>query len=164
MGCLELRICAALMVVGLLACGESAVGDPRTNPIEGLPAGNGDCSCSVPTAAQEEDRPSPDIVIGNGTPSGCTSEALIEAVARGGAIYNDGNMFTLTVCGTSIVDNTANEGGGAIFFVSNDRSGRLVIEDSVLENNRSDGFDTEGYPGIFVLANGDPEVSNSVIR
>jgi hypothetical protein len=136
MGCLELRICAALTVVGLLACGESAVGDPRTNPIEGLPAVNGDRSCSVPTAAQEEDRPSPDIVIGNGTPSGCTSEALIEAVAR----------------------------GGAIFFVSNDRSGRLVIEDSVLENNRSDGFETEGYPGIFVLANGDPEVSNSVIR
>jgi hypothetical protein len=37
----------------------------------------------------------------------------------GGAIYNDGNTFTLTLCGTKIEHNTANEGGGAIFFVSN---------------------------------------------
>jgi len=82
----------------------------------------------------------------------------------GGAIYNDGNTFTLTVCGTHIADNTANEGGGAIFFVSNDRSGSLIIEDSVLENNPSAGFETRGYPGIFVLADGDPQVRNSVIQ
>jgi len=82
----------------------------------------------------------------------------------GGAIYNDGNTFTLTVCGSRMAGNAANEGGGAIFFVSNDRSGTLVIEDSVLENNPSDGFETQGYPGIFVLANGDPQVTNSVIR
>ena len=82
----------------------------------------------------------------------------------GGAIYNDGNLFTLRVCGTRIEDNTANEGGGAIFFVSNDRSGSLIIDDSVLQNNPSGRFETEGYPGIFVLANGDPQVSNSVIE
>lgn len=82
----------------------------------------------------------------------------------GGAIYNDGNTFTLTVCGSLMAGNTANEGGGAIFFVSNDRSGRLVIEDSLLEDNPSDGFETQGYPGIFVLASGDPQVTNSVIR
>jgi hypothetical protein len=82
----------------------------------------------------------------------------------GGAIYNDGNTFTLTLCGTLMANNSANEGGGAVFFVSNDRSGRLVIEDSVLEDNPSDGFETAGYPGIFVLANGDPQVTNSTIR
>jgi hypothetical protein len=48
--------------------------------------------------------------------------------------------------------------------VSNDRSGTLIIEDSVLENNPSDGFETQGYPGIFYLGNGDPQVTNSVIR
>jgi len=90
----------------------------------------------------------------SGTPGG----------GSGGAIYNDGNTFTLTVCGSRIADNTANEGGGAIFFVSNDRSGRLIIEDSLLENNPSAGFETQGYPGIFVLANGDPRVTNSVIQ
>ncbi len=82
----------------------------------------------------------------------------------GGAIYNDGNTFTLSICGTEIAHNSANEGGGAIFFVSNDRTGTLVIEDSLLEDNPSAGFETQGYPGIFVLADGDPQVRNSVIR
>ena len=80
----------------------------------------------------------------------------------GGAIYNDGNTFTLTVLGTRIENNHANEGGGAIFFVSNDRSGTLVIRDSVLRYNPSDGFETRGYPGIFVLAR-DIVVENSII-
>ncbi len=82
----------------------------------------------------------------------------------GGAIYNDGNTFTLHLCGTKVVDNTANEGGGAIFFVSNDRSGTLIIEDSELCRNPSAGFETDGYPGIFVLANGDPQVSGSTLK
>jgi hypothetical protein len=82
----------------------------------------------------------------------------------GGAIYNDGNTFTLTLCGTRITNNHANEGGGAIFFVSNDRSGSLIIRDSFLSQNPSDGFETAGYPGIFVLANGDPQVTNSTIE
>lgn len=81
----------------------------------------------------------------------------------GGAIYNDGNTFTLSLCGTKIVDNQANEGGGAIFFVSNDLTGTLEIEDSQLCNNPSGQFETQGYPGIFVLADGDPQVSNSTI-
>ena len=47
----------------------------------------------------------------------------------GGAIYTDGNRFTLTLAGTIIEDNKANEGGGAIFFVSNDRTGTLSIDE-----------------------------------
>ena len=43
----------------------------------------------------------------------------------GGAIYCDGNTFTLTLCGVRMTGNTAKEGGGAIFFVSNDRTGSL---------------------------------------
>ncbi len=82
----------------------------------------------------------------------------------GGAIYNDGNTYTLSLCGTKIVENTANEGGGAVFYVSNDRSGTLRIEDSELCDNPSGQFETEGYPGIFVLANGDPQVSNSTLK
>lgn len=82
----------------------------------------------------------------------------------GGAIYNDGNTFTLSLCGAAIHDNHANEGGGAIFFVSNDRSGHLKIDRSALQRNPSDGFETQGFPGIFVLADGDPEVIDSVIE
>ena len=351
---------AAWMAIGLLACGESGVADPRTNPGEGPPTGNGDGTCTVPAEAAEADVSRPDTVIGDGTSASCTADAFVDAVARGGvitfdcgpepvvitlertakvvndqnpdividgggkvtlsgggrvrilymntcdpnqvwttshcndqdhprltvqnltfvdgnakseedgggaifvrggrlkvvnsrffnnvchdvgpdvgggairvfdqhedrpvyvvnstfggeglgnvcsnggalssigvsytvinsalmnnraigfganpqrggtpgggsggAIYNDGNTFTLTVCGSLIADNTANEGGGAIFFVSNDRSGTLIIEDSVLQDNPSAGFETQGYPGIFVLASGDPQVTNSVIR
>jgi len=90
----------------------------------------------------------------SGTPGG----------GSGGAIYNDGNTFTLTVRGTRIENNTANEGGGAIFFVSNDRTGHLVIEDSVLRSNPSAGFETDGYPGIFYLGDGDPRVSGSTLE
>lgn len=82
----------------------------------------------------------------------------------GGAIYNDGNTFTLHLCGTKIEDNTANEGGGAIFFVSNDGTGSLIIEDSVLRNNPSDGFETEGLPGIFYLSNNPAQVTNSTLE
>ena len=90
----------------------------------------------------------------SGTPGG----------GNGGAIYNDGNTFTLSLCGTKITDSTANEGGGAIFFVSNDRTGTLKIENSTLQRNPSLGFETPGFPGIFVLANGDPQVTNSTIE
>jgi hypothetical protein len=76
----------------------------------------------------------------SGTPGG----------GNGGAIYNDGNTMTLTVAGTRISGNHSNhEGGSAIFSVSNDRSGDVVIRDSVLRNNTGDGFST--YPGIFFL-------------
>ncbi|WP_084813736.1 hypothetical protein [Desulfogranum japonicum] len=90
----------------------------------------------------------------SGTPGG----------GSGGAIYNDGNTFTLSLCGTTIEQNTAKEGGGAIFFVSNDRSGHLVINKSTLRQNTSEGFETKGYPGIFYLGSGNPQVTDSVIE
>ena len=79
----------------------------------------------------------------------------------GGAIYNDGNTFTLDICGTKIEHNEANEGGGAIFFVSNDETGTLRITDSDLCGNPSRGFESQGYPGLYVEAQGDPQVSGS---
>ncbi len=99
--------------------------------------------------------------IGNGANP---AQAGTPGGGSGGAIYCDGNTFTLTLCGVRMTDNTANEGGGAIFFVSNDLSGTLVIKDSFLSNNPSGKFETEGYPGIFVLANGDPQVESSTIE
>ena len=88
----------------------------------------------------------------SGTPGG----------GSGGAIYNDGNAFTLDVCGTLIESNTANAGGGAIFFVSNDRSGVLSIRDSILRGNPSAGFETRDYPGVFVQAK-DVQVTGSTL-
>ena len=85
----------------------------------------------------------------SGTPGG----------GSGGAIYLDGNQFTLDVTDSVFRGNSANEGGGAIFFVSNDRTGELRITNSVLANNPSRGFETAGFPGIFFLGAGTPQVA-----
>ncbi len=90
----------------------------------------------------------------SGTPGG----------GSGGAIYNDGNRFTLTITASHLSGNHAFEGGGAVFFVSNDRTGTLAIRDSVLERNRNDGFQTAGLPGIFFLGARRPTIVDSVLR
>ena len=82
----------------------------------------------------------------------------------GGAIYLDGNTFFLHLAGTKIEDNHANEGGGAVFFVSNDLTGTFTIEESELRRNPSDGFETAGFPGIFYLGSGDIQVIDSIIE
>jgi len=88
----------------------------------------------------------------SGTPGG----------GSGGAIYNDGNTFTLSLCGTRIENNDANEGGGAVFYVSNDGTGSMIIRDSVLTNNPSGEF--ENYPGIFHKSDIEPVFENSTIE
>lgn len=61
----------------------------------------------------------------DGTPGG----------GSGGAIYNDGNTMTLSLCGTRIEHNEVTTHGSAIFFVSNDHSGDIRIDRSVITNN-----------------------------
>ncbi|MGN6869562.1 MAG: hypothetical protein ACTHMY_14295 [Solirubrobacteraceae bacterium] len=82
----------------------------------------------------------------------------------GGAIYNDGNRMTLTIRGSVFRNNHANAGGGAIFFVSNDRTGTMSIRDSSLDNNGNDGFQTPGLPGIFFLGAGRPRIIRTMVR
>ncbi|MET8120856.1 hypothetical protein [Micromonospora sp. NPDC005189] len=87
----------------------------------------------------------------SGTPGG----------GSGGAIYCDGNEFTVRIAGTIIENNKANEGGGAVFFVSNNRTGTMKIENSTLRRNPSGKFETRGFPGIFFLGARNPEVTSS---
>ncbi len=82
----------------------------------------------------------------------------------GGAIYTDGSGYSVEIAGTVIRGNYAREGGGAIFFVSNDRAGRLTIENSTLLSNPSAVFWTRAYPGIFYHSSGRPRVIHSTIR
>jgi hypothetical protein len=79
----------------------------------------------------------------------------------GGAIYTDGNDFHLLIAGTKMTRNHAREGGGAIFFVSNDRTGVLEIRSSTLRKNPSDGFETDR--GIFFLGR-KQIVADSVVK
>jgi hypothetical protein len=82
----------------------------------------------------------------------------------GGAIYNDGDLMALSIGGSSFVGNHANEGGGAIFFVSDDRSGTMAITQSTLERNPNDQFHTPGLPGIYFLGVRSPTITGSVLR
>jgi len=90
----------------------------------------------------------------SGTPGG----------GNGGALYLDGNNFTLTLDGTLINDNKANEGGGAVCFISNNRTGTMQIRHSKLLHNPSGGFETAGLPGIFFLGKTKPSIVDSSLK
>jgi hypothetical protein len=77
---------------------------------------------------------------------GNPAEAGTPGGGSGGAIYNDGNTMTLSVCGTRIEDNQVNAYGSAIFFVSNNHDGTLDVKDSVISNNEGGGWNV--LPGI----------------
>ncbi len=78
---------------------------------------------------------------------------------NGGAVYLDGNRMSLTLRRTVIEENVANEGGGAVFFVSNDRTGTMTVSGSRLAGNPSRGFETAGLPGVFFLGARPPRIA-----
>jgi hypothetical protein len=96
---------------------------------------------------------------GNG---GNPAESGTPGGGSGGAIYNDGNTMTLSVCGTRIEHNQVNAYGSAIFFVSNDHSGSLVVEDSIIRDNAGGGWNV--LPGISMHEDTDRQTINSIIE
>ena len=98
--------------------------------------------------------------IGNG---GNPAEAGTPGGGSGGAIYNDGNTMTLSLCGTRIEYNEVNAYGSAIFFVSNDHSGNIVIDRSVITNNIGGSW-YPTYPQISNHGDTPIEVTDSVIE
>jgi hypothetical protein len=88
----------------------------------------------------------------SGTPGG----------GSGGAIYNDGNTMTLALYGTLIEHNTVNAYGSAIFFITNDHTGTLHIEDSVIRNNT--GGSWYELPGISMHSDTNREIIDSTIQ
>jgi hypothetical protein len=88
----------------------------------------------------------------SGTPGG----------GSGGAIYNDGNKMTLSVCGTLIEHNQVNAHGSAIFFVSNDHSGDVVLRDSVIRQNT--GGSWYAKPGISMHDDTKIVIENSTLE
>lgn len=81
----------------------------------------------------------------------------------GGAIYNDGNEMTLSICGTRIEDNEVVQHGSAIFFVSNNRTGDVRIDRSVIRNNRGGSW-YPTYPQISGHAETPIVVTDSVVE
>ncbi len=81
----------------------------------------------------------------------------------GGAIYNDGNLMTLSLCGTRIEHNEVVQHGSAIFFVSNDKSGDVRIERSNITRNLGGSWYTQ-YPQISAHDETPIVVTDSVIE
>jgi hypothetical protein len=98
--------------------------------------------------------------IGNG---GNPAEAGTIGGGSGGAIYNDGNTMTLTVLGTLIEKNKVNAYGSAIFFVTNDHTGDIRIDNSVIRNNTGGSW-YPSYPGISMHSDTKCVVTNSTIE
>jgi hypothetical protein len=65
----------------------------------------------------------------------------------GGAIFADGDHYRLIIDGTVMRDNSAREGGGAIFFVVDAGGGALRFDYSTLDDNPSGVF--QNAPGIY---------------
>jgi hypothetical protein len=80
----------------------------------------------------------------------------------GGAIYNDGNTMTLTLLGSLIEENTVNDHGAAIFFVTNDHSGNVIIDESTIQNNTGGSW-YPSHPGISAHEDTPISVTNSII-
>lgn len=73
-------------------------------------------------------------------PEGCACTAAHEhqvgSGGNGGAIYHDGGDDQLvTLCGTQVRENAANEHGAAVFFTANGSAGHLVFYDTLVKNN-----------------------------
>jgi len=69
---------------------------------------------------------------------------------NGGAIYNDGNTYTLDIQGCDFSNNAANELAGAVFYVSNDSSGALKVDHSTFHVNS--GKDVQSVKGFYIQA------------
>ncbi|MBN2718417.1 MAG: hypothetical protein JXX14_21410 [Deltaproteobacteria bacterium] len=89
----------------------------------------------------------------SGTPGG----------GSGGAIYNDGNEMTLSIYGSTIEFNEVNAYGSGIFFVTNNHTGNIYIENSTIQNNTGGSWENV-LPGIAMHEDTRNEVVNSTIE
>lgn len=100
------------------------------------------------------------VAIGNGANP---AQAGTPGGGSGGAIYNDGNTMTLTILGSILQQNEVNAHGSSIFFVSNDHSGNIRIDNSTITNNIGGSW-YPVYPSISMHDDTPIEVTNSIIE
>ncbi|MEN8905130.1 MAG: hypothetical protein ABF289_04135 [Clostridiales bacterium] len=89
----------------------------------------------------------------SGTPGG----------GSGGAIYNDGNEMTLSIYGTLIEKNKVNTHGSSIFFVTNNHTGDIKIDNSTIINNIGGSW-YPVFPSISMHSDTKNSVENSTIK
>lgn len=98
--------------------------------------------------------------VGNG---GNPAQAGTPGGGSGGAIYNDGNNMTLTIIGSLLEQNKVNAYGSSVFFVSDNHTGTINIDNSTLKNNIGGSWYPK-YPSISMHENTPIKVTNSTIE
>ncbi len=121
-------------------------------------AGNPDGPCPIPNEAGLEDTSNPDTVVGDGTPSSCTSTAVVAAVGQGGIITFDCGPDPLTIVmeeTAKIVNDqgpkTVIDGGGKI-ALSGDGKRRILYMNTCDENQiwTTPHCDDQDHPQLTV--------------
>ena len=102
------------------------------------------------------------MLLGHVARGGNPAEEGTPGGGSGGATYNDGQTMTLSVCGTLIEHNQVNAYGSAIFFVSNNHDGTLVIDDSVIRDNTGGGWNV--LPSISMHEDTAQIIDDSIIE
>jgi hypothetical protein len=81
-------------------------------------------------------------------------------LGSGGGIDNDGDTYTLTLCGVTLTNNVAQTFGGGIFYVSNDGTGATVINNSLISGN---SIPTKGQGGGLYLQGSQVAITGTTI-
>ena len=153
-GALALGLGAASAVAGRAAYGTIATAADAS--ATALPSfGNPDGHFPVPPAGRAVDTRHPDRVIGSGSPAGCTSAAVVRAVAAGGIItFNCGpKPVTIVMTTAASVIKTRHlvvlDGGGLV-TLSGGGKRRILLSDTCAGTWSTDDCVNQPYPQIVV--------------
>jgi hypothetical protein len=144
----RLASCASGLALMTAAGPAAASGTP---PFAGQPSGG----VPVPAAGHAVNSSHPTHAIGTGTPRGCTSAAVIRAVAAGGIITFDCGPKPLTIVmrATANVNKTSHrvvlDGGGLITLSGGDRR-RILYSDTCAGTPSTDDCYDQPYPQVVV--------------
>jgi len=97
--------------------------------------------------------------LGNG---GNPKKAGTPGGGSGGAIYNDGNEMRLTISNSLIEKNEVNAYGSGIFFVTNNHTGDIVLNNSTVSNNVGGSWYAV-HPNISAHSDTPIRIANSVL-
>src|SRR6478736_3485896 len=135
----RLVLVLSVLVVAALAAGSTSYA--ASDGAARQAAGRGVKHVPVPKAARAVDTSHPDHVIGNGTPSSCTSRKVVRAVAQGGVItFRCGpDPVVIAMHHTAKVVNKRPSGkvtrrvvidGGGLVTLSGQRTRRILFQDT----------------------------------
>jgi hypothetical protein len=129
----------------------AAAGSPAAMPNFGNPDGH----YPVPAAGRAVDTAHPDHVIGDGSPAGCTSAAVVRAVAAGGVITFDCGPRPLTIVMASTAEVVKTRhlvvlDGGGLVTLSGGGKRRILSSDTCAGHWSTDDCVDQPYPQIVV--------------